>query len=188
MALAVTMMTAVVLVGCAATSSAIPPVAPPISTPCVDPPELTSAVNTLLAASEVGSTVTVYGESGGRRNDMFQQFPRTEFAAMRNPKGAGILVTLVYGGGDVYARHSAHRAGWLLQNGTIYPTDVDAAQAFGLLLNGYPDDVKQSAGLGQNYFGLKAYGVDDFITYNSDTYQKYSAFVKAANQLCAARR
>jgi hypothetical protein len=180
-------MIGVVLVasGCTASPSAPATVAAsPTRQPCSDAPELVAAVDLILSAGGEDRAVSVYGDAGGRTNNLMELARRSNFAAMGNPKGEGVIVSLVYAGDGANARDTAHRAGWLILDGAIYPIDVDAAQAFGLLWSGYPEAVKRSAGLGSDYFGMSGYGLDDFIAYNADTASEFERFVGAANELC----
>ncbi|UBQ02765.1 hypothetical protein [Curtobacterium sp. TXMA1] len=154
---------------------------------CVDATYLTAAVDHVMTAAATTEPVQVYGPPGGRHSRMLADARRENLAAERNPRGEGVLVTLVYGGDGVFAASSAHRAGWLVVHGSIYPADVDAAQAFGRLYDGYPADVQAAAGLSSSAFGLDAFGVEDFITYNADTVEQFRAFVDAGNDLCGPR-
>jgi hypothetical protein len=156
------------------------------ATPCTDDPNLVAAVDLFYAAALDSSTTPVHGEPDGRTNRMFSRLDRTDLAAMRNPEGFGTLISLVYPTDGPFEYSAARRAAWLIFDGAIYPVDVDAAQAFGLRWAGYPEDVKQSAGLGNNYFSLSAYGISDFESWNTDTTSKYVAFLNEANELCNA--
>jgi hypothetical protein len=109
----------------------------------------------------------------------------SDLAVMQNPKGEGVLITLVYPSGPALARKTATRAGWLLLDEVLYPANVDGAQAFSLLWDGYPDDVKKRAGIESNYYSLNSYGFDEIVAYNSDTYWKLDEFVNEANELCS---
>lgn len=156
-----------------------------VTSTCADDPNLIAAVDAFVLAAQGGGELPVHGETGGRRSNLFDRLDRTDIAAMRNPKGGGTLLSVVYGGDDVFARSSVHRAAWLYLDGVLYPVDVDAAESFALRWAGYPEGVKQSAGLGSNYFGLKAYGLSDFETWNADTRSKLNLFQNEANELCA---
>lgn len=175
-----------VLAGCASNSLSPASEQTPAVTqvPCVDDANLVAAVDTFLGAARRDGTVAVHGETGGRGNNLLELLERTDLAATPNPNGEGVLVSLVYGGDGAFARSTAHRAAWLSLDGAIYPVDVDAAQAFSLLWAGYPDDIKSRAGLGQDYFGLDAYGLSDFVAWNADTTADFSAFLVEANSLC----
>ena len=174
------------LVGCSSLPTAQSSVETPAATPCIDSPELVSAVDTVWSARLGQTDASVYGDPGGRTNNLMGLLKRGELAAMRNPKGAGVVISVVYAGDGVFARDTAHRAGWLVLDGAIYPIDVDAAQAFGLLLDGYPEPVTQSAGLDDKHFGMDSYGMEDFVAYNADNIADYSTFLNEANELCDA--
>jgi hypothetical protein len=155
------------------------------SAPCVDAPELVAAVDTLLAARDSGGIGGVYGEVGAGSNNLMDQAERTDIAAMHNPRGDGVLLSIVYGGDKVFASSTANRAAWLVLNDTVYPVDVPASQAFGLLWAGYPAEVKQAAGIGPNYFSLDdAFGISDFVSYNADSLDEHELFFVEANELC----
>jgi uncharacterized lipoprotein YehR (DUF1307 family) len=154
--------------------------------PCVDQPELTGAVDTLWAAREGQDDVTVFGPEGSGSNNLLDLMKRSNLAAMANPNGSGIVVSIVYAGDRVFARSTAHRAGWLVLNQVLYPIDVNAAQTFGVLKDVVPVSVAREAGLGSSSYGMEAYGVEDFVSYNDDTIEGYIAFLNEANQLCAA--
>ncbi|WP_402844669.1 hypothetical protein [Microbacterium sp. GXS0129] len=143
-------------------------------------------MDTFVAASHAEGSTPVFGEVGGRRNNLFELLDRTDVAAMPNPKGAGVLLSVVYRGDDALARSTAHRTAWLLLDGTIYPVDTDASQAFALLWDGYPDGVKAAAGLGSDYFSLASYGVRDFESWNADSQGRFTTFLNEANGLCTA--
>lgn len=172
--------------GCTITPAATHPTVEQITPPpCVDDPELVAAVDTLLAATRADAGIAVYGAPGGRLSNVVELLERADLAAMRNPLGSGILVSIVQHGGKALARDTAHRTGWLILDGSVYPVDIGAAQAFGLLWDGYPDDVKQTTGLGQNYFGLDDYGVTEFVAYNADSTARFYEFLDDANALCS---
>jgi len=171
--------------GCASTTEPTARLSTTASAPCVDAPELVAAVDTLLAARDSGGISGVYGEVGTGSNNLMDQAERTDIAAMHNPRGDGVLLSIVYGGDKVFARSTASRAAWLVLNDTVYPVDVQASQAFGLLWAGYPAEVKQAAGIGSNYFSLDdAFGISDFVSYNADSLDEHELFVVEANELC----
>lgn len=154
------------------------------NSPCVESPELSAAVETVYSAKTPGVKLTVYGETGGGSNNFIELLEKSDLAAMKNPNGNGVLVTLVYASGPALARSTAMRTGWLVLSGKLYPINVPAAQAFSLLWDGYPEDIMKSAGIESNYFGLDSYGLEEIVAFNSDTYSEFDAFLAEANQLC----
>lgn len=160
--------------------------ATPTPSPCTAPQELTDAVALVMKAGTGDTSIRVYGEPGGSTNKTFTKAKTSDFAAELNPKGDGVLVTLVYESGPDFARSTVTRTGWLVLDGAIYPVDPTAAQAFGLLDNGYPAAVEQAAGISSGT-DLDAFGVDDFDAYNADTVGQMRAFVDEANDLCGPR-
>jgi len=183
--LAATAIIAAILSGCATTSPPVQGTTTPTGAPCTERPELLAAIDTLFAAQGGGNEGAVYGQAGGRQNNLVTRAKPSDVAAMMNPKGDGVLLSIVTAGDGAFAADTAHRSAWLILGGIIYPVNVDAAQAFGLLWDGYPDEVKRAAGLGTNYVSLEeSYGVRDFISYNSDTFGDYEDFVAEANERC----
>lgn len=141
----------------------------------------------MSAASGEGS-IPVYGADGGRGNNLLERLKRSDVAAIANPLGEGVLVSVIYGGDRIYPSGSqtAHRTAWLVLDGTLYPVDVDAAQAFDLRWDGYPEEVKARTGLGEDYFSLDSYGFSDFTSWNSDRGDKFESFLVEATGLCSA--
>ncbi|WP_141990130.1 hypothetical protein [Rhodoglobus vestalii] len=109
---------------------------------------MVAAEDMMMFASKDQSEVPVYGEGESRTNRIFELMQRDDLAASKNPKGAGVIVSLVYGGDGAFARDTARRTGWLVLDGVVYPIDVAEAQAVGTLSSGYPDPIEQAAGLG----------------------------------------
>jgi hypothetical protein len=185
----VALLTAFLLTGCGGTSVASPPAvmttpSPTTTPPCVESPDLLAATDTFLAAAGAGSTVPVNGAPGGRRSNLFDHLETSDLAAMTNPLGRGVIVSVVYGNGKAFARDTAQRVGWLILDGSVYPMDVEASQAFGLLWDGVADEVRQAAGVGED-FGLDAYGLTDFVSFNADSTVRFRSFLDEANRLCA---
>lgn len=156
----------------------------PTPTVCVNSPALTDAVSIFWEIKENPIKGKIYGETGGRQNNILELLEKSDLAAIQNPRGHGIIVSLIYAGDGAFARATAHRAGWLVLNGVVYPINVDGSAAFGLLWDGYPDDVKIEAGLGEDYFGFDSYGIQDFVAYNTDEGYLFNQFANEANGLC----
>lgn len=177
---------AVLLAGCSQAPPSDPaPTLTPSPTPCVEPPELEEAVDAVAKAAVFPQGATVYGEEGGRANNLREHLEREALAAMVNPKGEGVIVSTVYAGSGAGFRSTAKRTGWLVLDDALYPINVEAAAAFGLLWDGYPPNVMTRAGLApDDYFGFDSYGIDEFVAYNDDTRSEYRDFVVAANQRC----
>ena len=87
--------------GCASTTEPTARLSTTASAPCVDAPELVAAVDTLLAARDSGGISGVYGEVGAGSNNLMDQAERTDIAAMHNPRGDVVLLSIVYGGEKV---------------------------------------------------------------------------------------
>ncbi|WP_206119939.1 hypothetical protein [Cellulomonas sp. HD19AZ1] len=142
-------------------------------------------MNLVLAARDRPAEAPIWGEEGGAGNNLLDLLTRDDLAAMENPKGRGVLVSVVYAGDGAFARSTAHRTGWLVIDETLYPVNVPAAAAFDLLWDGYPPAVMADAGLqADDYFDFTAYGLEEFVSYNADTASDYSAFLVAANERC----
>lgn len=158
----------------------------PSSVPsCEDSAELVAAVDTVWQAGQNPALASVYGAEGGSRTtNLFDLLNYDNLAAIENPIGTGILVSVVYAGDDVFARQTAKRTGWLVLDDWLYPVNVEGSAAFGLLWDGYPDDVKVEAGLGEDYFDFESYGISEFVSFNADTTSKLHAFMNEANGLC----
>ena len=138
-----------------------------------------------MAARDHPAGAAVWGEEGGRGNNLLALLMRDDLAAMDNPKGRGVLVSVVYAGDGASARSTARRTGWLVIDDDLYPINVEAAAAFDLLWDGYPPSVMAAAGLADDdYFDFTAYGIDEFVSYNADTAADYYAFLGAANERC----
>lgn len=178
--------TVIVLSGCASQAPSEDSVEPK-PTVCVNAPELTGAISTFWAVQENPGNGKVYGEAGARLNNILDLLRKSDLAALTNPRGDGVIVSMIYAGEGVLARATARRAGWLALNEVIYPINIDASAAFGLLWDGYPDDVKIAAGLGEDYFGFDSYGIADFVAYNSDEGYLYNSFAGEANGLCESQ-
>lgn len=170
---------------CSSTTSNALTTSSPTPTPCVDDPRLVAAVDVIWAAKLNPGATNVYGQAGGgTSNNLLELVKYRNLAAIENPKGDGVVVSVVAGGGKAFARDTVNRTGWLVMDGSIYPIDANAAQAFGLRWNGYPTSVQDRAGLASDYFDFDSYGISDFVAYNADTTAKLSAFMVEANGLC----
>jgi len=143
-------------------------------------------VDAIWAARSNPSSANIYGEVGGGKSNLLEPLKKPNLAAIENPKGSGVIVSVVYAGDGAFASDTAHRSGWLVMDSAIYPIDVEGARAFELLWDGYPEDVRIAAGLGGAHSDFESYGMKEFVSYNADTRANYALFLQEANHLCQA--
>jgi len=136
---------------------------------CPDVPQDEDAKSLVRTAQESGSVKNVHGAD--------DPYDRTEQVLMHlwsrpNPNGEGVIVTTVQDGEPVGLNtvdHARHRAAWLVLDGTIYPLNVLASAAHGLLSSGLPARVANRSGLSEHAVDLEEeLGVEEFITYKWD--------------------
>jgi hypothetical protein len=157
------------------------PLVIPEPTKCIDDPLLIAAVSKVWKTIQNPKEGRVYGEPNGRLNDLRRIIELSDLDAIQNPNGEGSIVSFIYGGG-VGSRIEAWRTGWLLLDNVLYPINVEAAQAVGLLMDGYPADVELRAGIVDYPFGFEAFEMDRAFSRNIGA--RYEEFAKQANSLC----
>lgn len=170
----------ILLTGCSEPQPSLPLVTPE-PTKCVDDPLLAEAVSKVWKTIQNPKEGKVHGEPNGGLNNLRQIVKLSDLDAIKNPKGEGIIVSTIYGGG-AGSRIEAWRTGWLLLDYVLYPINVDAAQAFGLLKDVYPAGVELRAGIVDYPFGFKAFEMDE--SYSRNIGRRYEEFRKEANSLC----
>ena len=151
---------------------------------CANTPELVSAVDQVMIATIRTLTPLVHGEPSGKSNNLGRFFEESDLAAMQNPRGEGVIVTVTHAGDRVLAENSVRRTGWLVLDGILYPLERDAASAFGLDYIPLPENVFQRAGFDSGYEDLNDLGLRESLTYNSEERISVKWFMQDANQLC----
>ena len=116
---------------------------------CPDVPQDKSALDLVRSTQEAGDSGHVYGE-----DDPYDRVtPILDHLWSRpNPRGDGVIITATRNGdgNDNTAIQSRSRAVWLVLNDKIYPLNVEASQAYGLLSSGLPSDIAGQSGLPQH--------------------------------------
>ena len=83
-----------------------------------------------------------------------------------NPHGEGVIVTASQDGKNDSANRTRSRAVWLVLGGTIYPLNVNAARAFGILQDVLPPQIATKAGLPSGGTSTeKSLGIEDYILF-----------------------
>ena len=158
------------------------------SIPCTDSQNLSLAISKFLEIKNDPQPGDVYGEGTPNVSNPPSEFlsliERENLAAIENPNGSGVLVSVVYFGGKALARNTVYRTGWLVFDEIVYPIDVQASSPFRLLYDGIPEQVRVAAGLPDYSFGMEAFGFSDFASFNSDKLSIYDEFLVEANALC----
>lgn len=133
---------------------------------CPDVDQDEAALNLVRSAQESRDVSNVYG-----KDDPYDRVtPMLDHLWSRpNPRGEGVIVTAVRDaevGGLDEATRGRHRAVWLVLDGTIYPLNVEASGAHGVLASGLPAKVAQRSGLSENAIDTESeLGIEDYISF-----------------------
>jgi hypothetical protein len=152
----------------------------PSQVTCSDPQVLVDAISTFWRIKENPTSHGIYGAPGAGGNNLLSQMRQSNLAATFNPRGNGVLITVIHSEGT----WSLRRSGWLLLDGVLYPIDTDGANAFKRLYNGFPAGVRNRAGISSDLLGAETFGIEGFLTYNQGEVAKYDAFISGATSLC----